>query len=101
MARLGSGHRMAEIARPLNEPCEVPASALREYPFLRPDSFTLRHGESPLKMGTSGKVSRYMALLLLVLLLLAISMGLGALRSKKAQRAPGYSTRPQSSSGWS
>eukprot|EP00959_Pyramimonas_sp_CCMP1952_P336136 7038421-Pyramimonas_sp.AAC.1 len=59
MARLGSGHRVVEIARSLEVPAAVPASALQRDPFLMEESFTLGN-ERPPKMLADGAVAKCM-----------------------------------------
>eukprot|EP00959_Pyramimonas_sp_CCMP1952_P419236 8781413-Pyramimonas_sp.AAC.1 len=47
LTRRGSGHRLGETIQPLKEGAEVPAAALKKYPFLGPDSFLIDNRGPP------------------------------------------------------
>eukprot|EP00959_Pyramimonas_sp_CCMP1952_P395864 8294632-Pyramimonas_sp.AAC.1 len=72
LTRLGSGHRMAEVVRPLPMPLEIPERALNKYTFLSKNSFTLGD-RSPPEMLASGEVRYY---ILLCLFLITVVTGL-------------------------
>eukprot|EP00959_Pyramimonas_sp_CCMP1952_P391211 8198524-Pyramimonas_sp.AAC.1 len=44
LTKLGSGHRMADIIRPLEQAPAVPRAALERFPFLTAESFQFKGG---------------------------------------------------------